>query len=245
MENTGLVEKNVKMILLIDADSLVFASCYSGGEEKYFTEIEDSKAKFDEQLMSIVNRLEEDFEVKEVITFNGSKGNFRKKLNPAYKANRKKQELPPLLHPMHDYVKENYNSVYGYGLETDDLVARYWTVLSNEIGRDNVMIVSIDKDYKQFPCLIYNYHYKHKCIYDISKESALYNFYEQMIMGDSIDNVNYFYGKGRAFAKSYYKGCKTKYQYTRKLFELFKKEYKSKAREKYIECYNLLKLRTQ
>ena len=64
-------------------------------------------------------------------------------------------------------------------------------------------------------------------------------------MGDTSDNVNYFFGKGRAFAKNYYKGCKTKYQYTRKLFELFKKEYKSKAREKYIECYNLLKLRTQ
>ena len=233
------------MILLIDADSLVFASCYSGTEEKYYTEIEDSAAKFDEQLMGIVNRLEENFDVKEVITFNGSKGNFRKKINPSYKANRKKQELPPLLHKMHQYVKDTHNSVYGYGLETDDLVARYWKVLSNEIGRDNVMIVSIDKDYKQFPCLIYNYHYKHKCIYDISKAAALYNFYEQMIMGDASDNVNYFYGKGRAFAKNHYKGCKTKYQYTRKLFELFKKEYKSKAREKYIECYNLLKLRTQ
>ena len=233
------------MILLVDADSLVFASCYSGKEdEKYYTDIEGARGKFDEQFMNIVNRLEDEFDIQKVLTFNGSRGNFRKKLNPTYKANRKNAELPPLLFEMHQYVKDQYNSIYGYGLETDDLVAKYWKNLSDEIGRENVMIVSLDKDYKQFPCLMYNYHYKHQCIYDISEASALYNFYEQMIIGDGADNVNYFKGKGKAFAKKWYDGCKTKYQYTRRLFELFKQEYKSKAREKYIECYNLLKLRT-
>ena len=62
---------------------------------------------------------------------------------------------------------------------------------------------------------------------------------------DGTDNVNYFRGKGVKFAKNYYKDCKTDYQYRRKLYELFKQEYKSKAKEKYSECYNLLKLRTQ
>ena len=95
------------MVLLIDADSLVFASCYTGDENKFYTNIEDSIAKFDEQYMSIVNHLEDSFDIKEVITFNGSKGNFRKQLNKKYKANRKKQELPPLLHDMHQYVKDN------------------------------------------------------------------------------------------------------------------------------------------
>jgi len=231
------------MILLIDADSLVFASCYSGDENIHFKNIEDSIAKFDEQFMSIVNHLEESFDVEKVITFNGSKGNFRKQLNKTYKANRKKQELPPLLHDMHQYVKDNYKSVYGFGIETDDLVARYWKEISDTVGRDEVMIVSIDKDYKQFPCLMYNYHYKHRCVYDISKETALYNFYEQMITGDTADNVNYFKGKGKKFAKKYFVNCKTKYQYTKQLYKLFKEKYKSKAREKYIECYNLLKLR--
>lgn len=232
------------MILLVDADSLVFASCYTGNEDpKHFTNIEDAKAKFDEQYMNIVNILEDNYDIQKVLTFNGSKGNFRKRLSPAYKANRKKAALPPLLHEMHQYVKDQYNSIYGYGIETDDLVATYWNNISNEVGRDNVIIVSLDKDYKQFPCLMYNYHYKHQCIYDISEAAALYNFYEQMIVGDTADNVNYFKGMGKAFAKKHYKGCKTKYQYTRRLFELFKQQYKGKAREKYIECYNLLKLR--
>ena len=234
------------MILLIDANSLIFASCYRKREtpedEKYYTDIVDSRNKFDQQFMSIVNHLEEKYTIDKVLTFSGSKGNFRKLLVKKYKANRKNQELPPLLNEMHLFVKQQYDSIFGYGVETDDMVARYWYKLSKEFGRNEVMIVSIDKDYKQFPCLMYNYHYQHKEILDISEEQALYNFYEQMIMGDTADNVNYFKGKGKRFSEKYFVDCETKYQYTRKLYELFKEKYKSKAREKYIEC--LLKLRT-
>ena len=237
------------MILLVDADSLIFASCYRKREtpddELYYTNIEDSRAKFDEQFMSIVNHLEEKYPIDKILTFSGSKGNFRKLITPKYKANRKKQELPPLLNEMHQFVKEQYDSIWGYGVETDDMVARYWKQISDDIGRDEVMIVSIDKDYKQFPCLMYNYHYKHKEILDITEEEAMYNFYEQCIVGDTADNVNYFKGKGKKFAEKHFKDCTTKYQYTRKLYELFKLEYKGKARQKYTECYHLLKLRTE
>ena len=237
------------MILLIDADSLIFASCYRKREtpddELYYTDIEDSRNKFDQQFMKIVNDLEEKYPIDKVLTFSGSKGNFRKLITKKYKANRKKQELPPLLDDMHQFVKDHYDSIWGYGVETDDMVARYWKQISDDIGKDEVMIVSIDKDYKQFPCLMYNYHYKHKEILDISEEEAMYNFYEQMIVGDTADNVNYFKGKGKKFAEKHFKDCTTKYQYTRKLYELFKQEYKGKARQKFTECYHLLKLRTE
>lgn len=234
------------MILLVDADSLIFASCYSNDKQaQFYEDIGDAINKFDQQFMKIVNDLEERFEIEKVITFNGSKGNFRKKITPIYKANRKKQDLPPLLHDMHNYVKKQYNSVYGYGIETDDLVSAYWFSLSKDLGRENVMIVSIDKDYKQFPALIYNYHYNHREIIDITPDEAMFNFYSQMIEGDTADNVNYFKGKGKKFAENYLKNCKTKYQYTKKMYELFKDKYKGKARQKYVECYNLLKLREQ
>jgi 5'-3' exonuclease len=237
------------MILLVDADSLIFASCYKKREhpedDKYYTDIADARNKFDQQFMAIVNKLEDMYSIDRVVTFSGSKGNFRKLITSKYKANRKKAELPPLLNEMHEFVKDQYDSVYGYGIETDDIVARYWFNLSREVGRDEVMIVSIDKDYKQFPCLMYNYHYKHQVILDISEDEAMYNFYEQMIMGDTADNVNYFKGKGKRFSEKYFADCTTKYQYTRKLYELFKQEYKGKARQKYSECYHLLKLRTE
>jgi len=237
------------MVVLFDADSLIFSSCYKKREtiedDGFHHVLEDAIVKFDQVFMSIINHLEDVYDVTEVKTFSGSKGNFRKYISPKYKANRNYDALPPLLNKMHDFVKDYYDSIWGYGCETDDVVAKYWFNLSKEIGRDNVIIVSIDKDYKQFPCLMYNYHVKHKVIYDITEEEAMYNFYEQMIIGDTADNVNYCKGYGKKFAEKYLVGCKTKYQYTKKIYELFKIIYKSKAREKYIECWNLLKLRTE
>jgi len=237
------------MILLVDADSLIFASCYRKRENPeddiYYKDIIDARNKFDEQYMRIVNDLEEKYTIDKVLCFSGSKGNFRKLITSKYKANRKKQELPPLLQDMHQYVKTQYDSIYGYGVETDDMVARYWHNISQDIGRDEVMIVSIDKDYRQFPALIYNYHFKHKEVLNITEEQAMFNFYSQMIEGDTADNVNYFMGKGKRFAEKYFTDCVTKYQYTKKLYELFKQQYKGKARQKYTECYNLLKLRTE
>tara|TARA_R100000541_G_scaffold57991_1_gene68615 strand:+ start:4198 stop:4881 length:684 start_codon:yes stop_codon:yes gene_type:complete len=227
------------MIVLFDADSLVYSSCCN------VETIEEAIGKFDEIFMSIANTLEDNYEVKEYILFNNSRGNFRKVLDKKYKANRNNLDLPPLLNEMHELVTVLYDSKKAYGMETDDIVAKYWYKLSNEFGRDNVIIVSIDKDYKQFPALIYNYHYKHKCIYDISKGQALYNFYEQMIVGDSADNVNYCKGYGKAYAKKLFKECKTHYQFTKNTYELFRKIYKQKAKLKYIQCYNLLKLRTE
>ena len=120
--------------------------------------------------------------------------------------------------------------------------AAHWKSLSDIYGRDKVIIVSIDKDYLQFPALIYKYNKKE--VLDISEYDALKNFYTQMIVGDTADNVNYFRGRGIKFAEKYYKDCDTKYQFTKKLYTLFKEKYKSKAKEKYVECYNLLKLRT-
>ena len=85
------------MILLVDADSLIFASCYRKREhpedEKYYTDIADARNKFDEQYMAIVNHLEELYNIDKVITFSGSRGNFRKLITKKYKANRKKHRI--------------------------------------------------------------------------------------------------------------------------------------------------------
>jgi 5'-3' exonuclease len=236
------------MILLVDADSLVWSSCYrqreTAEDSPFFDTLEEAAVKFDDHLMRIINQIEEIHPVDLVTLFNNSKGNFRKHLSADYKANRKNANIPPLLGQLHDYVTKEYDSKSYPGVETDDVVAKAWFDACKEVGRDGVMIVSIDKDYKQFPCLMYNYHIKHQCVHDITEEEAMYNFYEQMIVGDTADNVNYCKGYGKKFAEKHLVDCVNKYQYTKKVYELFKKIHKSKAHFKYIQCYNLLKLKT-
>ena len=236
------------MILLVDADSLAWSSCFKRKENPddnpFYENIDEVTLKFDEVLMSIVNKLEEFYPVEEVRVFNNSKGNFRKQISKTYKANRKPIDIPPLLNEVHRFIGKEYNGQSGYGYETDDLVASTWYKLSQEVGRDNVMIVSIDKDYKQFPCLMYDYNYRKQIVYDINERDAMYNFYEQMIVGDTADNVNFCKGYGQKYAQKLLGDAQTHYQFSKRVYNLFKEIHKQKARMKYIECYTLLKLKT-
>lgn len=223
------------MIVLIDADSMIFATAVTTNN------IDEAKSGFDWRYNGIMYDVQRKFNVDGVYMFSGSRGNFRKLITKSYKANRK-QELPPHLGELHGYVNKQYKSIVGYGVETDDLIASYWKRASDNVGIDNVVIVALDKDYRQFPCVFYNYNKKE--IEKISIEEARYNFYEQMIVGDSADNVNYCKGYGKAWYKKNVNVEMSEYTMIKTVYSVFKTLYKGKARERYIECYNLLKLRT-
>lgn len=234
------------MIALFDADSLIFASCYNRvsdiDEVPYIQDIDESISKFEKGFQTIMDEVGEEYPLTGVMVFSGSKGTYRKEISKEYKANRKKKELPPMLPLLHKYVKERYNAVHDDYYETDDLVATYWKKLSDRDGVDNVIIVSIDKDYMQFPALIYNYHYKKKQFIKLSKQDAWYNFYTQMIVGDTADNVNYCKGKGKKFTERLLSDKKTKFSMQRAVYSVYKDIYKEKAKENFVECYKLLKL---
>ena len=111
------------MILLIDADSLIFASCYRKREtpddNPYYEKLIDATEKFDNQLMRVVNELEDLYDIDKVLIFSGSLGNFRKLITKKYKANRNNQQKPPLLNEVHEYVKEKHNSIFA-AIPVDD-----------------------------------------------------------------------------------------------------------------------------
>lgn len=217
------------MILLFDIDSLLYSSCYNVDSP------EEAMFKFDENYQKIINDLEELWEIEQVIPFGLSRNNFRKYITKKYKANRSK-EKPQYFNQLCKYVEAYYEPEIANGMETDDLVA----IFQEKIGHENCIIISIDKDYKQFEGTIYNY--RQKKIIQLNKQQALYNFYEQMIVGDTADNVNYCRGYGKAYAKKLFKGVSTDFGYKKKVLGLFKKIYRSKGRERFIECYHLLKL---
>ena len=215
------------MTILFDIDSLIYSSACN------VDTFDDATNKFDEIYMSTINDIEGDYDILHIRNFGVSRGNFRKRLDPNYKANRT-HKPPEFYHHLCHWVVQFFNVEQGYGEETDDLVARAWR--EEEVA----MIVSIDKDYKQLPCLYYNYIKKE--YYEISEQEALKNFYTQMITGDSADNVKICKGYGEKYANRIFENCKTEYQFMRETFKLYKHLYKSKAREKYILCYKLLKL---
>ena len=220
---------------IVDADSMIYASAITSDN------ISDAKNKLDAKINESLNNLQDlGYDIMSLVVCSGSKGNFRKFIASSYKANRKDTELPPLLDELHEYCKSDWYAQWAYGIETDDLVAKIWHE-SNE-NNESPVIVSIDKDYLQFPAMIFNYNKKK--LVKVTELEALKNFYTQMIVGDSADNIKVCKNKGKAYADKLFKDLTSKYQIVKAVYGVYREHYKSKAKLKYIESYNLLKLRT-
>jgi 5'-3' exonuclease len=216
------------MIVLFDIDSLLYSSCYN------VSEFEEAVFKFQEIYHWTINQIEEEYEIEQVIPLGLCRGNYRYKIDPSYKANRK-VELPDYYNELCQYIYKDMDVVSTVGCETDDLVVAY----HKRLGKDNAIICSIDKDYLQVEGIIYNY-LKKEFIH-VSPEQALQNFYFQMVVGDSADNVNYCKGYGKRWCEKNLIH-NTEFGYQRSVLKLFKQLYGNKGREKFLKCYYLLKL---
>lgn len=225
------------MVAIVDADSLIYSSSYN------VETLDEAINKFNTALESVLSDLSNYCEVTDVVICSGGDNKLRKAINKSYKANRSKDK-PIFLSDLHDEVKLSYDSVFVDGYETDDVVASLWYDHSCKYGEDSVIIVANDKDYKQFPCWYFDTYWNRRNLDKIEEFDAIKNFYSQMIIGDTADNINYIKGKGKSFVNKYLKTCKTKYSLFRKVYVLFISEYGGDAKEKFNECYSLLKLRT-
>jgi len=216
------------MIAIFDIDSLIYEACYSADE---FQEAAD---KFFNKYNDAIYNLNSMMKIDGVIPVGFCINNYRKKVDLAYKANRT-SDKPKYFKELIEFVKKEINVQTRSGIETDDLVVK----LQEHYGKDKSIIVSIDKDYRQMEGKIFNY--RRNEIIDVSKEDAVYNFYSQMVEGDSADNVNYIRGVGKAWCKKNLTG-KSEFAMRRAVYGLFKEVYRSKAKEMFVRCYLLLKL---
>ena len=237
------------MKVIFDADSLIYASCFKKKEDResaediFETDINVAFDKFNSNFGKLLAFLEDLVPVDEIVFCNGSKNNFRKDISPTYKLNRT-QKRPEILPLLHDMVKLEYNSIYGDGVETDDVVATLWAEEVEKNGIDSVVIMSLDKDYKQFPCWFYDYNYKKRELVKISEQEANENFYSQMIVGDSADNIKVCKGYGKVYAEKLFKDAKNKYSLMNRTYRLYKQVYGDDAKAMFNEAKSLLTLKT-
>ena len=237
------------MKVIFDADSLIYASCFKKKDDREFpedlfeTDVNVAFNKFQVSFERLLDFLEEQVNVDEVVFCNGSKNNFRKDISATYKLNRT-QKRPEILPLLHDMVKLEYNSIYGDGVETDDVVATLWAEEVEKNGINSVVIMSLDKDYKQFPCWFYDYNYKKRELVKISEQEANENFYSQMIVGDSADNIKVCKGYGKVYAQKLFKDAKNKYSLMNRTYRLYKQVYGDDAKAMFNQAKSLLTLKT-
>lgn len=132
---------------------------------------------------------------------------IRRKIYPQYKTNRRPNKWVNLIRA---YLIEMGFAVTHPEFEADDLIFDR----ANELGEQNCIILTMDKDLTQIPGIHFNY-YRPKIINEqgqkvsgdvkglslVTKEEAEYNFWLSMITGDSGDNIKGIKGLGQDKAK--------------------------------------------
>lgn len=260
------------MILLIDLDSLLYTSVYKivsframrEAIEKFGKEASKQWLKeevyneginrCENQLLQIQKQIESMMisEVSGIELFITTCTNsFRKEISKEYKINRRRNEYVWMLRAHYQMNGAIFNDT----LEADDLIS----IRAKELGMDNCVIISIDKDLKQIGGYYWSYYkqkskdaygepivnefgnheteYKQKAIDYITREEAEYLFWEQMIMGDPSDNIKGIKGIGKKGAE------KILSESNNKCISVIEKYIEKNQPEDFIINYQLLKLK--
>jgi len=177
-------------IALVDGDIIAYRSAASCEP----TKIKSERESLDEAIFrcdQLVYRVLNDTQSSEYRIFLSGTDNFRKNLDPNYKANRASQRRPEWLDPVREFLIREWKAEVCTGYEADDAIG----ISANE----NTIICSIDKDLRQIPGDHYNFVKQE--FSTISDREAAYNFWSSLLIGDTSDNVRGIDGIGPVGAR--------------------------------------------
>lgn len=133
--------------------------------------------------------------------------NFRKEIDPSYKANRSKDD-PIHREALRQHAINEWGAVECDGYEADDACGIYQT--------EKTVIVAIDKDLLQVPGKHYSWPIIKKGVVvrearwlDIDEETGFRNFFTQALTGDTSDNIKGVTGLGKVKAARALEHCHT------------------------------------
>lgn len=200
-------------LVLIDADPLAYRAVHSKDNNGISSLCKKVDELFQEVFEGIREKTGNDFRYKAFLT---GQGNFRYDVDKNYKAQR--PEKPLYLGLVREYIVNNYEAVVTEGEEADDAIAIEATQTPHQ-----PIIVSIDKDFKQVPCLIYNP--TRKEWHNPDEQSALRFFYTQVLTGDAVDNIKGVWKVGPKGADKLLEGATTEEEMWKRCLDAYEGDY--------------------
>lgn len=210
------------MLALLDGDILVYRVGFSNEDEYEHV-----------ALLAMDNKIEEilyECRASEYEVFLTGSNNFRKKIFPSYKANRKKTPKPKHYNALRKYLIDVEKAYVSEGQEADDEMGLRQT-------RDTV-ICSIDKDMMMIPGLHYNFVKKE--FSEITEEDGRKNFYRQLLTGDDTDNIPGIYGMGPKKANDLLDGLLYEEEYNRVIYKAYQDYFPHCSKEDVIKHIDLI-----
>lgn len=178
--------------LLIDGDIVAFrAACafetlYQWDEDTLSVATDRESAQ---QLMeTTIGEWGSKLKATNIVIALSSYRNFRKEINPNYKANRVNVRRPEMLADLRAWLIDEYRTEIWDTLEADDVLG---ILSTGKQIKGRKVIVSIDKDFLTVPGLWFNPGRTRKTPRRITKKEADYYFMRQVLMGDPVDG---YYG---------------------------------------------------
>lgn len=140
-------------------------------------------------------------------------GNFRDAVATTrpYKGNRDPLHKPVHYQALRDYAVSKYKATIVNDMEADDAVTMYHCKCYN--NNKDTIIASVDKDFNQVPG--WHYNPKKDVLYWVDEDDARRHFWESVLSGDPVDNIQGIPGVGPKKAKKILEGCKDDYDYYR------------------------------
>lgn len=190
--------------ILIDGDVLAYQHSFSAekaidwGDGDWTLHADEGLAvsKLDSQIIELQKTLEAD----KVVVVLSDGGNWRLKVYPLYKSNRKDTRKPMLVAPLREHMLTRWSAWVRPGLEGDDVLG----ILSTHpnIIKGERIIVSLDKDMKTIPGLLYNTGKPAEGIVKITEAEADDWHFFQTLMGDATDGYPGCPGVGKVRARA-------------------------------------------
>ena len=157
--------------------------------ETEFSVEDESAALYN--VKSIVRSIADDLQVDldtEVFVYLSGGTNYREgvaTIKP-YKGNRADKPKPVHAPAIKQFIRSRYNTIVSDGQEADDDMAiAHYTLW--EVDPDSSVIATIDKDLNTIPGRHYNFATKEAFI--VTPEEADKFFWQQMVSGDTVDNI--------------------------------------------------------
>lgn len=141
-----------------------------------------------------------------------SSSNFRKTIDPQYKANRKDVVRPRHLPAVQEFLVTYFKAEWCNGYEADD-------ALGSEQRASGTIICTLDKDLKQVPGNHYNWVKKE--FSTVSEEEGLLSLYTSSLVGDRSDNIIGVAGLGVVKAARALEGLTTEAEMYQRCRELY------------------------
>lgn len=175
-------------IVAVDGDIVAYrcASSCEPTKQKQFLEAEQFAIARLHDLMSKIFFVANEYGHNDVRVYLSGEGNFRKVIDPSYKAHRT-QPAPTWLASCQQELVTQYGAAISTGYEADDSMG----IAATEYDS---ITATIDKDLMQIPGTYFDFVKEE--IYNISVQKAEEVFWTLMLVGDRADNIKGIHGIG-------------------------------------------------